>query len=102
MTHVPAEPVEHPSYLSYLMRLWRVRGDAESPGTEHDSWRASLESAQTGQTQGFADLEDLLAYLRRQTGNEQHGAGGHGKDEDDQSTTMVVVIHRSGPSYGSK
>lgn len=96
MTHIPGEAVEHPDYLSYLMRLWRVPGDAESPGTKQGTWRVSLESAQTGLTQGFVDLEDLVTYLRRQTGQEQDGADGHSADEHDPPTTVVVVIHRAG------
>jgi len=53
------------SYRAYMLRLWQVRhGDAFS-------WRASLESARTGERKGVDNLEDLFAYLRMQTGEVQ-------------------------------
>ena len=52
-----AEPL---SYRSYLLRLWRV------PGADIATWRASLESPHTGERWGFADLEEMVAFLRRQ------------------------------------
>jgi hypothetical protein len=30
-------------------------------------WRASLESPRTGESRGFASLDDLFAFLRRRT-----------------------------------
>jgi hypothetical protein len=51
---------EQPVYQSYLLRLWRVK-EAE------EGWRASLESAQTGERRGFASLEALFDYVRSQT-----------------------------------
>jgi hypothetical protein len=48
-------------YLAYLLRLWRVRmGGAPV-------WMASLESTASGERHGFADLEAMLAFLRRAT-----------------------------------
>jgi hypothetical protein len=55
-------PKKRPDYFSYLLRVWRDNG--EGTGT----WRASLEGALTGKRHRFACLEDLLAYLQRQTG----------------------------------
>ena len=52
---------EQPDYRSYLLRLWRVRDNDET------SWRASLESAQSGEREGFASLEELFDFIRRQT-----------------------------------
>ncbi len=57
---------EHPDYLSYLLRLWRVTGEAS--GEETAVWRASLESALTGERKGFAGMDDLFDFLQRQTG----------------------------------
>lgn len=48
------------SYHSYLLRLWQE----ESGG--YPQWRATLESAQSGEIYRFASLETLLAFLRRQ------------------------------------
>lgn len=54
-------------YLSYLLRLWRVReGRALDWGVP--VWRASLQSPQTGKRVSFATLEDLFTFLRARTG----------------------------------
>jgi hypothetical protein len=50
---------EQPQYQSYLLRLWRV--DKGENGVQ-----ASLESAHTGERRGFANLEAMLDFLRRQ------------------------------------
>ncbi len=52
---------EQADYVSYLLRLWR-----ENDGEK--GWRASLESAHTGERRGFADLNALFDFLQRQTG----------------------------------
>lgn len=44
-------------YRSYLLRLWRVETGG---GT---MWRASLETVGTGARHGFAQLQDLYAFL---------------------------------------
>ncbi len=49
-----------PKYLSYLLRIWQVDDD-EAP-----VWRASLQRPGGEAQQGFADLEELFAYLRSQ------------------------------------
>ena len=53
---------EQPDYLSYLLRLWQVRGEEEVV------WRASLESVETRERTGFAGLDELFDFLREQTG----------------------------------
>jgi hypothetical protein len=53
---------KQPGYLSYLLRLWPARVENET------IWRASLQSALSGQRQGFAGLDDLFDFLRQQTG----------------------------------
>jgi hypothetical protein len=57
---------EPQAYQSYLLRLWRTSSH------EHAVWRASLESAQTGERRGFADLASLVAFLEEQTGDGSH------------------------------
>ena len=47
-------------YHSYLLRLWRS-------SQRNAVWRASLESAQSGERHAFADLESLFAFLEAQT-----------------------------------
>ena len=51
---------ERSDYQSYLLRLWRAKEGEEG-------WRASLESAQTGERKGFATLDALFDYVRSQT-----------------------------------
>lgn len=47
-------------YASYLLRLWQVEKNGEQV------WRASLESAQTGEKQLFAFFDDLVAFLQQE------------------------------------
>lgn len=54
---------EKPDYHAYLLRLWR-----ENAGRQ--TWRASLESAQSGMRKGFASLGELFSFLERATGLE--------------------------------
>ena len=46
-----------PSYRSYLLRMWR-----EERGKEV-VWRASLESAQTGERWSFATVDGLVEFI---------------------------------------
>ena len=48
-------------YHSYLLRFWSERVDGQI------AWRASLESSLTGECQGFASLDELSDFLKRQT-----------------------------------
>jgi hypothetical protein len=68
---------EQSDYQSYLLRLWRVNGGQED-------WRASLESAHTGERRGFATLGALFDYVRSLTraGSSVHSCGkGDGRHE---------------------
>jgi hypothetical protein len=47
-----------------LPRLWQASSNGKAV------WRASLESAQTGERHGFADLASLVAFLEAQTGDD--------------------------------
>jgi hypothetical protein len=53
-------PIENRAYLAYLLRLWQAKAEEET------TWRASLESSLTGQRQGFASLDELFEFLRRE------------------------------------
>jgi hypothetical protein len=58
------------------MRLWRDDDEYEldAENERHDSgqgrtaWRASLEGALSGKRHGFASLDALFTFLRRETG----------------------------------
>jgi hypothetical protein len=41
--------------------LWQVKTAKKT------TWRASLESSLSGERQGFASLDDLFEFLRRET-----------------------------------
>ena len=61
--------IEQPDYVSYLLRLWRESDESEiQGGADQAVWRASLECSKTGERQGFAGLDDLVDFLRRQIG----------------------------------
>jgi len=48
-------------YFAYLLRLWREQG------SEVTRWRASLQDPHSGKRLGFAHMEDLFDFLRRET-----------------------------------
>jgi hypothetical protein len=54
-------------YVAYMLRLWETASGAGA------AWRASIESPHTGERQVFADLDDLFAFLRRQTASLSSG-----------------------------
>jgi hypothetical protein len=51
-------PSSPPPYLSYLLRLW-LAGD-----NDPTEWRAALIDPLTGERRGFANLEEMTAYLQ--------------------------------------
>jgi hypothetical protein len=59
------------NYYAGLLRLWR-----EGAGCP---WRASLQDAESGERLGFADLEQLFAYLQCLTG-----------DMPDESSSIIM------------
>jgi hypothetical protein len=61
MIDTPENTAQQPDYLSYLLRLWRMKGGAAA-------WRGSIESPHTGERMGFGSLDELFAFLREQTG----------------------------------
>lgn len=46
-------------YQAYVLRIWREHA--------HAPWRASLQLTSGGERAGFADIEELAAYLLRLT-----------------------------------
>jgi hypothetical protein len=57
-------------YSSYLLRLWKTASDGERV------CRVSLESAQGGERVGFASLDALISFLRRECAVPQRGEQG--------------------------
>lgn len=58
---------EPPTYRSYLLRLWREEQAGEP-------WRASLQSVATGERQGFASLDGLFDFIRREAVSDRTGS----------------------------
>ena len=59
---------ERRQYRSYLLRLWQAQSGDSS------IWRASLEDVRSGERHGFADLEQLFAFLKQQTNGDTQAA----------------------------
>jgi hypothetical protein len=70
MTHKRMGAVEARNYFAYLLRLWRERSG------ESSRWRASLQDPHSGERVGFANLEELFGYLRRETDDLPERDGG--------------------------
>jgi hypothetical protein len=70
-----------PHYISYLLRLWRVKDDDEPHPPEKAVWRASLEDPNTRERKAFASLDDLVEYLQERTGQVTGGQAASDVDE---------------------
>ena len=68
---VPKDTGNRKDYVSYMLRMWRDRGDEKAGASFEGPWRASLQSPRTGEMVGFASLDDLLDYLRARVGGMQ-------------------------------
>ncbi len=62
--------------MAYLLRLWQVRGE------DGMAWRASLESARTGERVGFASLQDLFAFLEQEVCQNAQGETAPNRDSE--------------------
>ena len=51
---------ESDSYHAFLLRLWKDDQDV--------GWRAAVENTHDGSKQGFATLQQFIAFLEAQTG----------------------------------
>lgn len=57
-------------YHAYLLRIWR-----EAEGMP---WRATLQNPHTGEQEGFASVDQLIAFIRSKT--EEDSAAASRKD----------------------
>ena len=82
---------EQPDYLAYLLRLWRTsrRGRV--------TWRASVESAETRERRGFANLNALFDFLRQET-SVMSDSEGSGPGDDELSAKGGDAIEPCGPA----
>jgi hypothetical protein len=72
---------ERPGYLSYLLRLWQADAPGECRRSDGVAWRGSLESSLTGERQGFANLDELVEFLRDRTGIVAEAEGNQNQDD---------------------
>jgi len=59
MTDRQADAPQQHTYCAYLVRMWRDHPQS--------AWRASAQSAQSGQVVRFATLQALFAFLEAQS-----------------------------------
>jgi hypothetical protein len=79
---VPKETRNQKDYVSYMLRMWRDRGDVGPSPSKEAPWRASLQSPRTGELVGFASLDDLFDFLRARVGGMQETVRyAHGEQE---------------------
>jgi hypothetical protein len=70
----PNESRMNATYTAYLVRMWQEH--------EETPWRASAQSARTGEKIYFSDLESLFVFLRAQTGTDLGGSTGFSECAD--------------------
>ncbi len=58
-------------YLAYLLRIWRASPRPEQARAGDTMWRASLEVPRSGRRLGFASLEDLFQFLRKEVASHE-------------------------------
>jgi hypothetical protein len=68
MTQERKDRPEPQGYVAYLLRLWVEKG------SEVIRWRASLQDPHSDKRLGFAHVEDLFDFLRRETEKEDDGS----------------------------
>jgi hypothetical protein len=78
-TTIVEQTMSEPTHHSYMLRLWRERGDAP--------WRVTLvEVAQPDERRHFETLEGCFAYLREQAAS--NGTSIH----QNESSTIVAQM----------
>jgi hypothetical protein len=63
------EPVRPLHYRSYLLRIWEERSPPDRVPNSSSPigwWRFSLEDPHSGARLGFADFDQLIAFLKNQ------------------------------------
>lgn len=68
-------------YLSYILRLWRE----VKPGSR---WLSSLQNPITGERIGFADMDELFAFLRQKT---RQGDTFHRDNDSEEGTDQNSI-----------
>lgn len=79
-------PEESATYRSYLLRMWQE-------GQTEDAWRASLQSAATGERQGFASLDGLFDFIRREAAAATTGSASADCQSWEKEVTHQTINH---------
>ena len=54
------------AYFSYMLRIWRLKESEGLSSEKTELWRVSLESTQTRKLFMFANLEEMIIFLKDQ------------------------------------
>ena len=73
-------------YRSYLLRMWQE-------GQTGDAWRASLQSAATGERQGFASLDSLFDFIRQEAAAARTGSTSADGQSCEKEVTHQAISH---------
>jgi hypothetical protein len=71
---VPKETRNEKDYVAYMLRMWRDRSDTRATPLKKAPWRASLQSPRSGETIGFASLDDLFDFLTVSSQKDEGGS----------------------------
>jgi hypothetical protein len=86
---------EEQRYLAFLVRFWQIRKRGKLV------WRASAESAQTGERTAFADMDLLFSFLRRCT-EEQALPGEAGRPAGDGEPALQHSVPSEDAGKGGR
>jgi hypothetical protein len=86
---------EEQRYLAFLVRFWQIRKRGELV------WRASAESAQTGERKAFADMDLLFSFLKRCT-EEQARPGEAGRSACDGKPAVHPSVSAEDAGKGGR
>jgi hypothetical protein len=77
------------------MRLWWENDNEGANGVETAVWRAFLQRQQVSERQGFASLEDLFAFLEKETKSCSRGSE---RPEEEGGCQVHQIADREGTS----
>lgn len=64
-----------PRYRSYLLTFWEERSQSPEVAAV---WRFRLEDPRTGRRRGFANLEEVVAFIQTELAGDEGGSPGRG------------------------
>ena len=76
--------IDHPSYCSFLVRLWR------EPGAKNDTWRGEVEHIQSGVVIEVFSLKEALSLIQHTVVGDEERPGA---SESESQRTPVSDRH---------